>query len=231
MGATTTLKIASQANCSKETLYNWFGDREGLFTAMVEAQTDVMLDGLAKSISRHNDATTKFANYCAAVLDFLTGEAVVLVNRAVISEIGHGFESARHALGERREAMKAIGVELLNAMEQENKLHIGDIDEVYSTLLGLLISDRQIRVLMGGVEARPTGGKWMRLRCWWWSNCASFTIEKSWLGPIARIVALTANGIFHLNKTMLCLKFRAGLKVARVKCFGFLALLVLAKPL
>ncbi len=36
--ALTTASIARAANCSKESLYKWFGDRDGLLTAMVRWQ-------------------------------------------------------------------------------------------------------------------------------------------------------------------------------------------------
>ena len=37
-GALTMERVAKSASCSKETLYKWFGDRQGLLTATVQWQ-------------------------------------------------------------------------------------------------------------------------------------------------------------------------------------------------
>ena len=155
----STLKIAGQAGCSKETIYNWFGDREGLFCALLEAQTQVMLEALSKTISTATDTEMKLQNFCAATLDLLTGDAVVLVNRAILPQMGHGFEKAFLTLNERRVAMKGLGVQLLEAMQGEGLLHMANSDSVYDDLFGMVIGERQIRVLMGDEDARPNGAR------------------------------------------------------------------------
>ena len=153
----STLKIAGQAGCSKETIYNWFGDREGLFCALVEAQTQVMLEALSKTISSADTSQNKLQNFCAAILDLLTGDAVVLVNRAILPQMGLGFEKAFATLDERRIAMKAIGVELLEVLLDEGLLQFENSGKVYNDLFGMVIGERQIRVLMGDEDARPNG--------------------------------------------------------------------------
>lgn len=37
--AARTAKIAARAQCSKETLFTWFGDRDGIFADRIETQS------------------------------------------------------------------------------------------------------------------------------------------------------------------------------------------------
>ena len=85
----TMTGVARRASCSKETLYKWFGDRDGLLTATVQWQAAKVrmvpvdrekLDKRALGI-----ALEKFAR---DLLSVLSGDASVALNRLAVSHAG-----------------------------------------------------------------------------------------------------------------------------------------------
>ncbi len=57
--------VARRASCSKETLYRWFGDRDGLLTATVQWQASKVrmpkLDGNNLTLEVFSDTLNEFA--------------------------------------------------------------------------------------------------------------------------------------------------------------------------
>lgn len=155
----STAKIAAAANCSKETIYNWFGDREGLFCALVEEQSRVMFGVLDKSINSQTNAHKKLEKFGGALLDMLTGEASILVGRAVVGEIGAGRSRAQMALVARNEQIKKMATVLFENARLEDAIRFQDIDEIWHVFLGLLMGERQMQLQLGAINARPTGGE------------------------------------------------------------------------
>lgn len=76
--------IARRAGASKETLYAWFGDREGLFAALIRrnaAGIETALDAVAEA--NPAEALTEAG---AALLGVLLGPSALALNRAAIAD-------------------------------------------------------------------------------------------------------------------------------------------------
>ena len=69
--AVSTAQIAAKANCSKETLYNWFGDREGIMLALIAEQAKSIENALEVKEGQIEDRLCVAA---ARMLDVATGE-------------------------------------------------------------------------------------------------------------------------------------------------------------
>ena len=85
--ALTTAGVARAANCSKESLYKWFGDRDGLISAMITYQAGkvrtVEVDAralTAESLRKHLVA------FAGDLIDVLSGDVSLAVNRLAIGQ-------------------------------------------------------------------------------------------------------------------------------------------------
>lgn len=150
----TMQQVARRAGASKETLYAWFGNREGLLTAVVEANADASVAGVAAVLDEiPADAAAARADleaYGRGLLALLTGPASVALNRAAMVSPALAaivLESGRHRVGPLVERYLA-GLHAAGIIEAPSET------AAYQTLYGLVVRDTQIRVLLG--EAPPS---------------------------------------------------------------------------
>lgn len=168
--ALTTAGVARAANCSKESLYKWFGDRDGLLSAMIGYQASKVriLDVDAARLTRETlkGHLTVFAR---DLLEVLAGDVSLALNRLAIGQENRGragrSETRRRsgpALGSllqergRRQIGKRAGV-LLDAGRKAGLLSFEDGSEAYSDFYGLIVSDLHLRWLLG--EEPGDGGQ------------------------------------------------------------------------
>lgn len=154
--AISTAQIAAQANCSKETLYNWFDDRDGIFLALINEQAKGMNAALVVGFGAANGTfSEKLRAYSTLLLDILTGDAVIAVNRIAMAQTcveTSAFGAA--VLANWRDQVRAPFHELLQEGHGSGDVQIEDMNEAFETLVGLLLGDRQRRLLLGD-KARP----------------------------------------------------------------------------
>ncbi|MCA1408092.1 TetR/AcrR family transcriptional regulator [Ensifer sp. IC3342] len=149
--ALTTAGIARAANCSKESLYKWFGDRDGLLSAMISYQAskvrtlDVSAGALdAEGLRRHLVAFAK------DLLAVLAGDVSLALNRLAIGQASREGSKLGHMLQERgrRQIGRRAGA-LLEAGRKAGLLVFHDAEEAYGALYGLIVSDWHLRMLLG----------------------------------------------------------------------------------
>ncbi|TCD15502.1 TetR/AcrR family transcriptional regulator [Oricola cellulosilytica] len=147
----TTARLARSANCSKESIYKWFGDRDGLLAAMVTYQASKV------GIGEPCGGTSSAAEFRAQLLGFahdlltvLSGPTSLALNRVAIGEAGHDDANLGGLLIERGRRMierRASG--LLEAGRAQGYLRFDDRDEAFNTLYGLIVGDLHVRLLLG----------------------------------------------------------------------------------
>ena len=85
----TMTSVARRASCSKETLYKWFGDRDGLLTATVRWQASKVR---ARDYDRqHLDASAmrdSLESFAVAWLKVITSETSIALNRVAVGHAG-----------------------------------------------------------------------------------------------------------------------------------------------
>jgi len=147
----TMAGVARRASCSKETLYKWFGDRDGLLTATVQWQASkvrvvpvdpgkVDLASLAESLE----------GYARDWLKVIASDTSIALNRVAVSHAGSGkdnlgaivLENGRFALAKR---LKPV----LDAGKRAGHLTFEDAETAFRTFFGLVGRDVQIRLLLG----------------------------------------------------------------------------------
>ena len=153
----STAQIAAESNCSKETMYSWFGDREGIFLALAQEQAEAMSAALHSSLRKSENETfqNKIHKSCVSLLDIMTGEALIAVNRAAMAESCR--EKADLGLTILDDWQARIAQPMLDLIEEgraEGIIEFSDPAEALDILMGLLIGDRQRRLLLGE-DARP----------------------------------------------------------------------------
>ncbi len=149
--ALTMAAVARRAKCSKETLYKWFGDRDGLLTATVRWQASRVRAG---SFDRQRlDAAAlreSLERFAANWLSVISSRTSIALNRVAVAHAGSGrsnlgeivLANGRFAIGER---MKP----LLEAGREVGLLEFDDTEAAFRTFFGLVGRDVQIRLLLG----------------------------------------------------------------------------------
>jgi len=85
-GGTSMLAIAREARASNETLYRWYGDKNGLFKTMVEANARETREALQRAIEAGDDPLECLENVAPVLLSMLLGERAIALNRAAAAD-------------------------------------------------------------------------------------------------------------------------------------------------
>ena len=148
--AMTMQDVASRAGASKETLYAWFGSRTGLLQALIERSADTSAERVRAALDDTEDPQATLVGYATGLLMLLTGPGSVAINRAAMTSPDLAallLRSGRHRIG-------PLVEQYLARLHDAGYLEIPDPAAAFQLLYGLVIEDRQIRVLLG--EAPPT---------------------------------------------------------------------------
>lgn len=147
----TMTAVARRASCSKETLYKWFGDRDGLLTATVQWQASKVragnFDRQALDATALRDSLVRFA---ANWLEVISSSTSIALNRIAISQAASRegdlgqivLANGRFAIGER---LKPV----LEAGREAGLLDFDDSETAFRSFMGLVGRDVQIRLLLG----------------------------------------------------------------------------------
>ena len=89
------------------------------------------------------------------LLGLLLGERSVAINRAAIAEAARDPELGRILAAAGRDSTGPLVVAYLEREAAAGRLYLPSAQEAFEVLLGLLLADRQVRVLLG-VDPLPT---------------------------------------------------------------------------
>jgi len=154
--ALTTAGVARAASCSKESLYKWFGDREGLLAAMIAHQASKVRgfvdDGAVMDRDRF---CAHLVGFALDLLQVLAGDVSLALNRLAIGQASREGSRLGQLLVEqgRRRIDESAGA-LLEAGKRRGHIVYQDRDEAYRTLYGLIVRDLHVRMLLGEERAR-----------------------------------------------------------------------------
>jgi AcrR family transcriptional regulator len=154
--AITMTAVARRANCSKETLYKWFGGRDGLLTATVQWQASKVrvaaVDGQGLDLAA---LTARLEGFASDWLKVISSDSSIALNRIAVAHAAQNknkggkdnlgaivLENGRFALARR---LKPV----LEAGRAAGLLDFADAETVFRTFFGLVGRDVQIRLLLG----------------------------------------------------------------------------------
>ncbi|MEP0942573.1 MAG: TetR/AcrR family transcriptional regulator [Rhizobiaceae bacterium] len=154
--AITTAQIAAEAHCSKETLYNWFGDRDGIMLALAHEQANGMRQAMAdRFASAQGNLEARLSSCATLLLDIMTGDAALAVNRVAMAQCSsEDSEIGRAVMSDWSEQVAAPFMELFQQGNESGELAVHSPQEAFENFVGLLVGDRQRRLLLGE-DMRP----------------------------------------------------------------------------
>ncbi len=143
------LAVARAAKASNETLYNWYGDKVGLFASLISRNAGLVAEELGKVRAGGGRGLTALAHVSPHLVQMVTGERAVALNRAAAADMSGTLGAALATGG--RETVGPMLAELVNEAVTDGALR-GDVREIVETYLALLLSDIQIRRAIGVLE-------------------------------------------------------------------------------
>ncbi|MEQ6249080.1 TetR/AcrR family transcriptional regulator [Sulfitobacter sp. HNIBRBA3233] len=151
------LSIARSAKASNETLYRWYGDKRGLFEALVRDNAADIRRRLEAAIEQGDAPRHTLRTIAPLLLSMLLGERAVLLNRA----------AAADPSGELGMAISAGGREVIQPLIGQVMARLGppdttDLPALTDLFVSLLIGDSQIKRVIG-VQPVPTPA-WVKAR-------------------------------------------------------------------
>lgn len=143
---TSMLEIAKRASASNETLYRWYGDKPGLFAAMIRANAAAGMNALSSMLDTGAGLDQRLNAFGAALLLGILSDRAIALNRAAAADPSGalGAELVRHGRGA---VMPVLAKRLagLNGFDSAQ--------DAAETFIALLIGDLQIRRVIGQLEA------------------------------------------------------------------------------
>lgn len=146
---TSMLAVATAAGASNQTLYRWYGGKQGLFAALIARNADEAMAALAGAPAADRDA--RMVAFGRALLRMLTGDRAVALNRAAAADADETGELGRALAASGRErVLPALVAQLREARPDVAEAGLDALAELY---VSLLVGDLQIRRATGALGA------------------------------------------------------------------------------
>lgn len=143
--------IARQARASNETLYSWYGDKQGLFKALVTRNAAEVKSLLEAELSAARDGLSILELFGPKLLMLLLGDRAIALNRAAAADPSGVLGATLSEAG--RESVFPLVVQVLEAARQQEQLSFDQTEPTVGLYFDLLIGDLQIRRVIGRVPA------------------------------------------------------------------------------
>ena len=143
--ATSMLEVAKRAKASNETLYEWYGNKQGLFLSMVERSVAASRELLVSSLEGDQDLAAILDTFGPQLLQMLTSQRTIVLNRAAAGDVHDTGMLGRTITEGGRDAILPILAQVFDLSEPKGMTGY-EAAELY---LDILISDLQIRRVIG----------------------------------------------------------------------------------
>lgn len=146
---TSMLAVAKAAKASNETLYRWYGDKTGLFAALVDRNALALREVLDDALAQQADPVAALRLLAPMLLGTLTSSRVVALNRAATAD-ETGALGRAIAQGGRDSVALLISDLIARAIEQ-GQIAAPSPRIATEWYIALVIGDAQIRRVTGAV--------------------------------------------------------------------------------
>lgn len=143
--------IARKSRASNQTLYNWYGDKRGLFTALVTRNAAEVRTLLETELSSGGDAIATLGLLAPKLLALLLSNRAIALNRAAAADPSGELGAAISEAG--REAVLPLLEQVLARAKKDGQLVFDQPQEAAGLFLNLLVGDLQIRRVIGRVPS------------------------------------------------------------------------------
>lgn len=149
--ATSMLRVAKRAKASNETLYRWYGDKQGLFCSLVESNADEVRRLLEADMGKESSPDGTLKAFGPRLLSLLTGDKAITLNRAAAADRSGELATVLAQSG--RETIVPLIVRTFVQARQAGALDFKDAGQAVALYLDLLIGDLQIQRVLGSIPA------------------------------------------------------------------------------
>lgn len=149
--ATSMLSVAKRAKASNETLYNWYGNKQGLFRSLVEANAGEVKALLENDLAQERPPEVTLKALGPLLLGLLISDKAITLNRAAAAD--PSGELARELTQAGRNTIAPLIVEVFAKACDAGILSFDDAAKAVGLYLDLLVGDLQIRRVLGAVPA------------------------------------------------------------------------------
>lgn len=150
---TSMLEVARRTAASKQTLYAWFGDKQGLFAAIIRRNAQGVQQGLEEQLDSSATTESVLEAFGEALLTLLLGDGAIAINRAAIAEARSDPSLAHTLASAGRKATLPVFIDFLEQCQACGDLVLDSPSEAAEDFLGLLLGDLQTRRLLGVLPA------------------------------------------------------------------------------
>jgi len=148
---TSMLAIARKSRASNETLYNWYGDKQGLFKALVTRNAAEVKSLLEEELAAEVEPMATLARFGPKLLELLLGDRAIALNRAAAADPTGELGAVISEAG--RETVLPLLVKVLEQAKRRGELIFDHPEEPASLYMNLLVGDLQIRRVIGRAPA------------------------------------------------------------------------------
>ncbi len=141
-------EIARRAGVSKQTIYNHYGSKPELISALIERRVTAVTANLGAAVSDSSPLEALTA-YARALLQTVTSERGVALVRLLIQSVPSAPELAEKAYAAGVRAGRRRLAEFLAREARAGRLSIEDANEAAEFFTGLVINNHQTRALFG----------------------------------------------------------------------------------
>ncbi|MGO6676649.1 TetR/AcrR family transcriptional regulator [Rhizobium leguminosarum] len=141
--STSMLDIAKAAKASNETLYRWYGDKNGLFKMMVESNARATKAALDAAIRDEVDPLETLVHVAPILLSMLLGDKAISLNRAAAADESGELGATIAAAG--RDSVFPLIEKLIGRGLETAALAAPSAGVAAEWFVSLLIGDLQIR--------------------------------------------------------------------------------------
>ena len=144
---TSMLAIARAARASNETLYNWYGDKTGLFKALVVRNAEEVRTLLQDGLDSDASPLEILQALGPRLLELLVSPRAIQLNRAAAADPTGELGAVISERG--RETVGPLIGAVMERARQAGALKFDDTGEAVGLYLNLLVGDLQIRRVIG----------------------------------------------------------------------------------
>lgn len=148
-GPASMLVIAKAAKSSNETLYKWYGNKQGLFCALVEANAAQSRQLLEAALQSDSEPLAALARLGPILLRMVTGERAIALNRAAASDVKDTATLGPAIAKAGRDTIAPLLGAVIGAAIAAGDLIAVEPAEAAEVYISLLIGDLQIRRVIG----------------------------------------------------------------------------------
>ncbi|MEL7107386.1 MAG: TetR/AcrR family transcriptional regulator [Pseudomonadota bacterium] len=138
---TSMAAIAKAASASIETLYRWYGDKQGLYAALVARNAARIAQSIGAPSTKHHGLAA-LRRIAPILLEVLTDGPAVALNRAAAGDRTGALGAALASAG--RDAVVPRLREVVETAMTRGEL-TGDAGEITETFVALVVGDLQVR--------------------------------------------------------------------------------------